>query len=1657
MVRQLKNLIDHGESIRPTISTYPTPCDSTEVFIGSQEYIPSISLPCDELIPLNHRELPAGVTLSTESCDFQPIHPDATCYPLDDKDQPKYKLKSTARVMRQALVKQLPPLMEFRLHLDGGANMSVTSDQSLLINFKNIKKHAIAGIAQGEAAIYATGLGYLPWRAATGETLLVKCFYSAQAADTIISPTDVVINQWSDYNAWSQYANVDEGCGYVAFHRRHDQSITRFNLVSQNGLWFYYTAGFDDFSTCRFLDADTGAPVSTIHRLTKTQEHLLWHKRLGCPGETNSKELHKHVIGCPVLKRNAFFKCKYCMQDKATYRPMPSGLVKLKLVGTPSSDQTGTETLPADVDHPESMLDAEVDPEEPVDPRDIPAPDLQPGQMFQMDMGFVRGSGYSTKDEDGRRITSLDGYNSYLIIVDRKTRRHWVFLTKSKSPPIQFCQQFLQQNKCRFSTRKIIRSDQGGELYRSTAFQEMTNQEGFILQPTATDASFQNGLAERPNRTLAETMRCLLHNAGLGPQYWSWALTHSVYLKNRLPHRAIGCTPYEAWSGKKPNVSKLRIFGSPVIVRLPGPRPAKLDHHTTHGLFLGYTATDHNIYYQDYKTKRVKIATHVTFDEAGYTLPSKERSLGMLELQDIGIPKDDDSTTISPAADNSEPPRPVPLATDTALLDTLQVKLLSDKARLPVRATHEAAGYDLHSAVSLVIAANDRASIATDISIRPPNGTYAQIASRSGLACKFHVDAKAGVIDRDYRGNLVVLLHNCSNVPFQVNVGDRVAQLILHRIAEPQVMECNELDSTARAQDGFGSTGIATIRQSARIISSVEPATLPPETVLDPNPTSVPPQTVAEFTEQILQEDGIKPYDIWLSSDPFDNSLNVSVAVKGDHPTLGFTLISCTARNRLQLKDMVLSTPGARVPKWRSTLRNSYLLQINGSQMNTIDDVHAAISAARQQKLVKIHCVFATEKSYGVNPIDGNLTLFYDQMDAIAKHVQAADKAHIANNKANLQSTTFKPNSDSIPVPAFIPPEPPEPTNDPIIRAQVSSQEALEASAAIDPDLGQSFTLKQLLKRADYPEWKRSQYKQLDQYDTQGMFGDPMSLPRGSGASFMLWNFMVKMCGTKKARMVFDGARNREYTTSGYTYANSVDAPSERLFWALVAKLGLTAIGADVSNAFAEASGPVEPVYMYIDDTYREWWTVHKGRPPIPNDCNVVRVWKAIQGHPESPRLWERHIDNILRQAGFKPTTHEPCLYGGTVDGHLVLFLRQVDDFSVAAKDRAICSAIISYINSKMSMDVKDLGLIDRFNGMDIFQTKYYVKITCEKYLAKMLQAHQWSLKAPPPTLPIPLPADKEFIKQLEEATPPSSQSEIDTLRQEMGFNYRQVLGEIIWPMIKCRPDISPHAIKLSQYLDNPAREHYHAAKLLVDYLAATITEGIYYWRDEPVDSLPEGDLPTLHADNHTLSATLHQDLTGFVDSDWAGDTIRRKSISGIAIMLAGGVVAYKSKRQEVIALSTTEAEFVAACDAGKVILFFRSILEDLGIPQDHATVLYEDNMGALLMANAKQPTRRTRHMDIKHFSLLDWVERDLVLLQTVTTHDNAADAMTKFLPKQLFYRHFDTYMGRRIPKHLLRILDLSSVHKSHCSLMFSSSHYNDICEHGEGARDTRT
>lgn len=140
--------------------------------------------------------------------------------------------------------------------------------------------------------------------------------------------------------------------------------------------------------------------------------------------------------------------------------------------------------------------------------------------------------------------------------------------------------------------------------------------------------------------------------------------------------------------------------------------------------------------------------------------------------------------------------------------EQLLVKKLSPKGRLPVRGSSQAAGYDLCSAVDTVIPAKGKSCVPTDISIAVPQGCYGRVAPRSGLAVKNFIDVGAGVIDADYRGPVGVVLFNFSDADFHVKEGDRIAQLVIERIATPEVLEVEDLDATQRGAGGFGSTGV---------------------------------------------------------------------------------------------------------------------------------------------------------------------------------------------------------------------------------------------------------------------------------------------------------------------------------------------------------------------------------------------------------------------------------------------------------------------------------------------------------------------------------------------------------------------------------------------------------------------------------------------------------------------------------------------------------------------------------------------------------------------------------------------------------------------------------------------------------------------------------
>ena len=215
---------------------------------------------------------------------------------------------------------------------------------------------------------------------------------------------------------------------------------------------------------------------------------------------------------------------------------------------------------------------------------------------------------------------------------------------------------------------------------------------------------------------------------------------------------------------------------------------------------------------------------------------------------------------------------------------------------------------------------------------------------------------------------------------------------------------------------------------------------------------------------------------------------------------------------------------------------------------------------------------------------------------------------------------------------------------------------------------------------------------------------------------------MIKDDGTKKARCVCNGSpRQKGSVTLGDTYAGSLEQTGSRIFWAATAINNFVTIGADVSNAFAEAPAPKAPLFVTIDQPYKDWYKArYPDKPPLKG--NVLPVHGALQGHPESARLWAILINNIIKTLDLQPCSHEPCLYFSdnfNNTGKRVLFLRQVDDFAISCQDSETALQIIKAIDSKMSVTIKHLGQITRFNGVDVLQARDYIKLYNKTYIEK--------------------------------------------------------------------------------------------------------------------------------------------------------------------------------------------------------------------------------------------------------------------------------------------------------------------------------------------------
>jgi len=186
----------------------------------------------------------------------------------------------------------------------------------------------------------------------------------------------------------------------------------------------------------------------------------------------------------------------------------------------------------------------------------------------------------------------------------------------------------------------------------------------------------------------------------------------------------------------------------------------------------------------------------------------------------------------------------------------------------------------------------------------------------------------------------------------------------------------------------------------------------------------------------------------------------------------------------------------------------------------------------------------------------------------------------------------------------------------------------------------------------------------------------------------------------------------------------------------------------------------------------------------------------------------------------------------------------------------------------------------------------------------------------------------------------------------------------------------------LAQFSGNPGKAHFEAIKRVLRYLKGTASFGLVFGGSG-------NDL----------------DLVGWTDSDWAQDPDSRRSVGGFVFDVAGGSVSWSSKKQPTVALSTVEAEYIAASNATKEPIWLRTLLGDLGFTQGQATTIHADNQGCIALSRNPVAHSRAKHIDIRHHFIRERVASSEIDLKFCPTREMVGDIFTKALPREAFER----------------------------------------------------
>ena len=196
-----------------------------------------------------------------------------------------------------------------------GANRNVTDNKNILLNYTDITPYPIGGVKADDIAITCTGKGCIPWTSQEGNCIMVETLYCNKVAGTLITPTAVTKQHSDIYQGYNISVNIDSCTGTLQFLHRDGISHHTFTMTMVNNIWFH---DYTHTPPCK----KTTATTASISRLNDACYSALWHGRLGCPGESITANVHKHVKGIDrKLKRNPFWRCPSSLPNKMHKQP----------------------------------------------------------------------------------------------------------------------------------------------------------------------------------------------------------------------------------------------------------------------------------------------------------------------------------------------------------------------------------------------------------------------------------------------------------------------------------------------------------------------------------------------------------------------------------------------------------------------------------------------------------------------------------------------------------------------------------------------------------------------------------------------------------------------------------------------------------------------------------------------------------------------------------------------------------------------------------------------------------------------------------------------------------------------------------------------------------------------------------------------------------------------------------------------------------------------------------------------------------------------------------------------------------------------------------------------------------------------------------------